>query len=93
MLNFKQECKSQAFKPFTCDLFLAFWRAEGMQHGQSTVDKEAKLKRQTEVLGNFGLTLNLYIGNGSDTFLNSIWNYHDFFPDPHDFFPCFLRGL
>lgn len=62
MLNFKQEFKSQAFKPFVCDLFLAVWRAEGMQRGQSTADKEAKAKWQTEVLENICLTVNLCIG-------------------------------
>lgn len=62
MLNFKQELRSQAFKPFVCDLFLAFWRAEGMQCCQSKADKEAKPKWQTEVLGNICLTLNLCIG-------------------------------
>jgi len=44
MLNFKQDLKSQAFKPFVCDLFLALWRAEGMQRGQPTADKESKPK-------------------------------------------------
>lgn len=62
MLNFKQELRSQAFKPFVCDLFLAFWRAEGMQCCQSKADKEAKPKWQTEVVGNICLTLNLCIG-------------------------------